>query len=111
MRILTRYILRAHLGPFVFALSVLTGMLYINVVARRLPDWPGTVTGGNLGEGHLLSLPHIVALTLPMAVLVAVRTPTARWRRTTVTALKASGINLLACSCRCCARAPCSPCS
>ena len=29
MRILTRYLLRAHIGPFLFALTVLTGILVL----------------------------------------------------------------------------------
>jgi lipopolysaccharide export system permease protein len=97
MRILTRYILRAHLGPFVFALSVLTGMLYINVVARRLPDLAGKgLPAAIWAKVLLLSLPHIVALTLPMAVLVAVLYAYSSLAADNeVTALKASGINLL----------------
>lgn len=96
MRILTRYILRAHLGPFIFALSVLTGMLYINTVARRLPDLAGKgLPASVFAEVLLLSLPHIVALTLPMAVLVAVLYAFSSLAADNeVTALKASGINL-----------------
>ena len=73
MRILTRYLLRAHLGPFLFALVVLTGLLLINTVARRFEELVGKGLAASVVlEMVLLSLPHILALTLPMAVLVAV---------------------------------------
>ncbi len=73
MTILTRYMLRSHLGPFIFALSAVTGLLFLNAVAQRLETLAGKGLGlGIIGEFLLLSLPHIVALTFPMAILVAV---------------------------------------
>lgn len=73
MSILTKYLLRAHLGPFLFAFSVLTGMLFLNAVAQRIEDLAGKGLPWDIvAEFFVLSLPHIVALTLPMAVLVAV---------------------------------------
>lgn len=73
MSILTKYVLRAHAGPFLFALSVLTGMLFLNAVAQKMEDLAGKgLPWGVIGEFFVLSLPHIVALTLPMAILVAV---------------------------------------
>jgi len=73
MRILTRYLLRAHAGPFLFALSTLTGLLFLNSVARRLEDLFGKgLDAGVILEFLFLTLPHTIALTLPMAVLVAV---------------------------------------
>lgn len=97
MRILSRYILRAHAGPFVFALSVLTGLLFVNTVARRLPELAGKgLPLSVFGKVMLLSLPHIVALTLPMAVLVAVLYAYSQLAADNeVTALKASGVNML----------------
>ncbi|HUF49598.1 MAG TPA: LptF/LptG family permease [Longimicrobiales bacterium] len=97
MRILTRYLLRAHLGPFVFALFALTGVLFVNTIARRFQDIAGK--GLNLSvvlEVFALSLPHIVALTLPMAVLVAVLFAFAQLTADNeITALKASGTSLI----------------
>jgi lipopolysaccharide export system permease protein len=89
--------LRAHLGPFLFALSVLTGMLYVNTVARRLPELAGKgLSAAIFAKVMLLSLPHIVALTLPMAVLVAVLYAYSSLAADNeVTALKASGVNML----------------
>jgi len=96
MRILTRYVLRAHLGPFLFALGVLTGLLFVNTVARRLEELVGKGLGlGVVVEVFALSLPHIVALTLPMAVLVAVLYTFSQLAADNeITALQASGIHL-----------------
>lgn len=97
MSILTRYLLRTHVGPFVFALSVLTGLLLVNTVARRFEDLAGKgLPGSVIGEVLLLSLPHIVALTIPMAVLVAVLYALSQLAaENEITALRASGVNPL----------------
>ncbi|NLG60695.1 MAG: LptF/LptG family permease [Candidatus Cloacimonetes bacterium] len=97
MRILTRYMLRAHLGPFLFALSVLTSIVFINTIARRIEDLAGKGLGTwVIIEVGLLSLPHVIALTLPMAVLVAVLYAFSQMAADNeITALKASGVNLL----------------
>jgi lipopolysaccharide export system permease protein len=73
MRIITKYIIRAHTGPFLFAFSALTGLLFLNAVAMRMDDLVGKgLPWSVIGEFLLLSLPHTVALTLPMAILVSV---------------------------------------
>ena len=73
MRIITKYLIRAHTGPFLFAFSALTGLLFLNAVAQRMDDLVGKGLAWNvIGEFMLLSLPHTVALTLPMAILVSV---------------------------------------
>jgi lipopolysaccharide export system permease protein len=73
MRIITRYLIRAHTGPFLFAFSALTGLLFLNAVALRMDDLVGKgLPWSVIGEFLLLSLPHTVALTLPMAILVSV---------------------------------------
>ena len=97
MRILTRYLLRTHVGPFFFALTALTGILFVNAVARRLEDLAGKGLPANvILEVFYLSLPHIIALTLPMAVLVAVLYAFAQLTADNeVTALKASGASLI----------------
>jgi lipopolysaccharide export system permease protein len=97
MRILTRYLLRAHAGPFVFALVALTGILFVNTIARRLEDLAGKgLPADVILEVLYLSLPHILALTLPMAVLVAVLYAFAQLTADNeVTALKASGASLV----------------
>jgi lipopolysaccharide export system permease protein len=97
MSILTRYLLRMHIGPFLFSLSVLTGLLFINTIARKFGDLAGKGLGMDVYlEVFLLSLPHIIALTLPMAVLVSVLFAfSALTADNEITALKASGTNMV----------------
>jgi lipopolysaccharide export system permease protein len=73
MGVLTRYLIRAHLGPFVFSLSAITGLIFLNAVAQRIESLVGKgLSWRVIVEFLYLSLPHTVALSLPMAVLVAV---------------------------------------
>ena len=97
MRILTRYLLRAHLGPFIFSLSVLTGLLLINTVARRFQDLAGKgLPLSVITEVFILSIPYTLALTLPMSVLVAVLYVFSQLTADNeITALKASGVSLV----------------
>jgi lipopolysaccharide export system permease protein len=97
MRILTRYLLKAHLGPFLFALFALTGILFVNTVARRYQDLAGKgLPLSVVLEVFYLSLPHILALTLPMAVLVAALYAFSQLTADNeITALKASGVHLI----------------
>jgi lipopolysaccharide export system permease protein len=96
MRILTRYLLRSHVGPFLFSLTVLTSLLFINNVARRFEELAGKgLPAGVILEVFALSLPHILALTLPMAVLVSVLYAFSQLAADNeITALKASGVSL-----------------
>lgn len=97
MKILTRYLLRVHVGPFLFALFTLTSLLFVNTIARRFPEMAGKgLPNSVILQVCLLSLPHILALTLPMAVLVAVLYAFSQLAADNeITALKASGVNLL----------------
>lgn len=97
MRILTRYFLRAHLAPFLFAFSTLTGLLFVNTIARKFQDFAGKGLGARvILEVMGLSFPHIVALTLPMSVLVAVLYTFSQLAADNeITAMKANGLNLL----------------
>ena len=94
MQILTRHLIKAILGPFLFSLSALTGLLFLNAVAQRMEDLAGKgLTWDVILEFLLLSLPHTVALTLPMAVLVAVlHAFTEMTAANEITAMKAGGI-------------------
>lgn len=96
MRILTRYFLKSHLGPFFFSLIVLTSLLFINTVARRFEELAGKGLPANVIFAVFgYSLPHILALTLPMAVLVAVlHAFSSLTADNEITALKASGVSL-----------------
>lgn len=98
MKLLSRYLLREHLPPFVFALAALTGLMLLNQVARQFGQLVGKgLPWGVIGEVFGLSVPFIVAMTLPMAVLVAVLYAFVRLGSDNeITALRASGVNLVA---------------
>lgn len=97
MKILTRYILREHIGPFLFAFFTITFLLIIDFVPKIVnsimdKDLPASIVFELIG----LNLAWMIALSVPMAVLVA--TLMAFGRLTSdfeITALKASGVNLL----------------
>src|SRR5881409_4518176 len=96
VRILSRYLLRQHLAPLAFALGSLTAFLMIQQIAKQF----GSLVGKGLPwsviiEVFVLSIPFIVAMTLPMAVLVAVlHTFTRLGADNEITAMKAGGVSL-----------------
>lgn len=98
MKVLTRYILRAHIGPFLFAFVALTGVILINTLARQLASLAGRgLPTDVLLEFFVLSLPANIALTLPMSVLVAVLyTFSQLAAENEIMAMKANGVNLRA---------------
>src|SRR5574341_1408566 len=82
VRILARYLLRQHIAPLVFALSALTALMLLNQVAKQLGNLVGKgLPWGVIVEVFVLSIPFIIAMTLPMAVLVAVLHTMRRLRR------------------------------
>ena len=95
MKIINRYILKEHIGPFVFALSALTSLLLLQYIARKFGDLVGRgLSWQVIGEFFLLSIPFTVAMTLPMAILVAVLYAFSRLAaENEVTALKAGGVS------------------
>jgi len=96
VKIIHKYVLREHAGPLGFALSALTSLMLLNYVAKQL----GNLVGKGLDwrvilEFFLLSIPFTVAMTLPMAVLVAVLYAFARLAaENEITALKANGVSM-----------------
>ena len=96
MKIISRYVLKEHVGPFTFALTALTSLMLLQYIARQF----GNLVGKGLGwqvilEFFLLSIPFTVAMTLPMAVLVAVLYAFSRLAsENEITALKAGGVSL-----------------
>lgn len=96
MKILRRYILREHLAPFVAALSVLTGLMLLNQLAKRFGDLVGKgLPWYVIAEVFGLSVPFILAMTMPMAVLVAVLYTFSRLSGDNeITAMKAGGVSL-----------------
>lgn len=96
MKIVARYILREHLGPLVFALSALTSLMLLNFVAKRFGDLVGKgLPWSVIAEFMMLSVPFTVAMTLPMAVLVATLHAFSRFAsENEITAFKASGVSM-----------------
>jgi len=94
MRILPRYILREHLGPFLLGLCVLTFVLLMDQVFTLMDMLIGKgLPLGIVGEVFVLSLPFILAVTTPMAVLVATLMAFGRMAQDNeVTALRSSGL-------------------
>ena len=96
MRLLDRYLVRQFIPPLLFAFSAMTSIMLLNQVARRF----GALVGKGLpwsviGEVFVLCLPFIVAMTLPMAVLVAMLYTFSHLAADSeITAMRASGISV-----------------
>ena len=96
MRLLNRYLLRQLVAPFCFALAALTGFMLISQVAKKF----GALVGKGLPwsvitEVFVLSLPFIIAMTLPMAVLLAVLYTFSHLAADNeITAMRANGISV-----------------
>ncbi len=96
MRLLNRYLLRQLAAPFCFALAALTGFMLISQVAKKF----GALVGKGLSwpvitEVFVLSLPFIIAMTLPMAVLLAVLYTFSHLAADNeITAMRANGISV-----------------
>jgi lipopolysaccharide export system permease protein len=97
VKILHRYVLKEHLGPLTFALTALTSILLLQYIGKHF----GELVGKGLptlviAEFFGLSIPLTVALTLPMAVLVATLYAFSRLAaENEITALKASGVSVV----------------
>src|SRR5438552_5363818 len=96
VRILSRYILRQHIPPLGYALAALTFAMLVNQVAKQFGNFVGKgLPWSVVCEVFALSIPFIVAMTLPMAVLVAVLYTFSHLAADNeVTAMKASGISI-----------------
>ncbi|MFQ5600158.1 MAG: LptF/LptG family permease [Candidatus Krumholzibacteriia bacterium] len=96
MWILDRYILKSHLGPFAFGFCVTTGVLFTEVLKNFLDDFLAKgISPLTIAEVLTLSLGHTLALSVPMAVLVATLLAFGQLAHDNeLTALKASGISL-----------------
>jgi lipopolysaccharide export system permease protein len=97
LRLLDRYLVRQFIPPLLFAFAAMTSIMLLNQVARRF----GALVGKGLpwsviGEVFLLCLPFIIAMTLPMAVLVAVLYTFSHLAADSeITAMRASGVSVL----------------
>jgi len=96
VRLLRLYLLRQLAAPFIFALSALTSLMLLSQIAKKF----GSLVGKGLpwtviGEVFALSIPFIVAMTLPMAVLLAVLYAFSHLAADNeITAMRASGISV-----------------
>ncbi len=97
MKIIQRYVLREHAGPFFFAMSSLTSLMLLNYITKQFGNLVGKgLPWSAIGEFFLLSIPFTVAMTLPMSVLVAVLYAFSRLAaENEITALKASGVGIV----------------
>jgi lipopolysaccharide export system permease protein len=96
VRTINRYLLRQHLAPLGFALAALTSLMLIQQVAKQLSSLLGKgLPTGLIIEVFVLSLPFIIAVTLPMAVLVAVLQVFTRLAGDNeITAMQAGGMSM-----------------
>jgi lipopolysaccharide export system permease protein len=96
VRILSRYLLRQHLAPLSFALGALTALLLLNQIAKQFGQLVGKgLPWGVILEVFVLSIPFIIAMTIPMAVLVAVlHTFSHLAADNEITAMKAGGVSM-----------------
>lgn len=96
MKIIDKYVLKEHLGPLVFALTALTSLLLLNYVAKQFGKLVGKgLEWSVIGEFFLLALPFTVAMTVPMAVLMATLYAFSRMAsENEITAFKASGVSI-----------------
>jgi lipopolysaccharide export system permease protein len=96
VRLLSSYLLRQLAAPFLFALGALTSLMLLSQIAKKF----GSLVGKGLpwtviGEVFALSIPFIVAMTLPMAVLLAVLYAFSHLAADNeITAMRASGISV-----------------
>jgi lipopolysaccharide export system permease protein len=96
LRLLSRYLLRQLAAPFVFALTALTSLMLLSQIAKKF----GSLVGKGLpwtviAEVFALSIPFIVAMTLPMAVLLAVLYAFSHLAADNeITAMRASGVSV-----------------
>lgn len=96
MKLITRYVVREHVGPLLFALSALTSLLMLQYVARQLANLAGKgLPWSAIGKFFVLSLPFTVAMTMPMAVLVSTLYTFGRMAAEhEITAFKATGVRV-----------------
>ncbi len=97
MRILSRYIIREHIPPFIMALTVLLFVLLANFLLKSIDKFLGKgLDLFLLIEFVFLNLAWILALAVPMAVLVATLMAFGRLSSDNeITAMRASGTGFI----------------
>ncbi len=94
--ILDRYILKNHIGPYLFGLSIITFVFIMDFIFKYLDLFIGKgVDFFIVLEFFVLSLGHMFALIIPMAVMPATLMAFGQLAaENEITAMKASGISL-----------------
>jgi lipopolysaccharide export system permease protein len=97
MRILSKYIVKEHISPFIMALFVLLFVLLTNFLLKSIDKFLGKgLDMFLLGEFMFLNLAWILALAVPMAVLVATLMAFGRLSSDNeITAMRSSGTGFL----------------
>jgi lipopolysaccharide export system permease protein len=97
MRILSKYIVKEHIPPFIMALFVLLFVLLSNFLLKSIDKFLGKgLDMFLLGEFIFLNLAWILALAVPMAVLVATLMAFGRLSSDNeITAMRSSGTGFL----------------
>ncbi len=95
--IINRYILKEHIAPFFLGIFLLTFILIMNKIFISIWSIIGKGVPGSLVLSMLwFSLPSIITLTIPMAVLVAVLMAFGRLSADfEIVAMKVAGVNPL----------------
>ncbi len=96
LKVLPKYCLREHVGPFILALSVINSLFILNLLVRELGKFLSKGIGiETVFEFLFLNLAWMVALSVPMAVLCATIMAFGRLSaENEITAVKAGGVSL-----------------
>lgn len=95
MRILPGYLVKLHVAPFAFTLTALTSLLLLNQIAKRFESLVGKGLHWTvMVEFFALTIPFLLAMTIPMTVLVTVLYTFSRLAADQeITALKSAGVS------------------
>ncbi len=96
IKILPKYLVKEHIGPFCFALLVINSIFILNLIFRELGKFMSKgVSLGTILEFIFLNLAWMIALSVPCAVLTATIMVFGRLSaENEITAIKAGGISL-----------------
>jgi lipopolysaccharide export system permease protein len=98
MFLLPRYIIREHIGPFLFAFSIIASMLVLNFVLQAMRYIIGKGIGLQIILEYIAyNLAWIIVLVVPMSILVATIMAFGRLASDNeITAIKAGGVHFYA---------------
>ncbi|MCH8871441.1 LptF/LptG family permease [candidate division KSB1 bacterium] len=96
IKILPKYLVKEHIGPFCFALLVINSIFILNLIFRELGKFMSKgLPLGTILEFIFLNLAWMIALSVPCAVLTATIMAFGRLSaENEMTAIKAGGISL-----------------